>query len=598
MISYISLLRFKFTTPLFHDIMYKVKEVDKVQREELQKLMMKYGFYSLNKEPFLYDGKKGVGLSFTFRCPFYGTLTRLFIPKNKEEAEDFLKKYCWYKKNGQNYKVQIELNDYETELPEIFFAKDTKKCTLEEMRDLEKKIQKEEPQKQKNYIQKLKRSALLILEVIEKKIEIQNKTYQNLVKLTNQYEEKLYELKKQKQEYERLPLPTMSPEKLSDEIVDYHEELMALEQNIRQMNTESELTNDINELTNFLKSLEVSESLIQNKYELIKKPIEIELLEQQIQAVELLKRKRGMFGKKENLEETLETVRKQSTLKEIVSFQTYHDNEIKRIEEKYTLIPDMDIRTIGDFFVEFDNLKVREPILDIDEKNPSYELTMKKLESDFTSRPKEEQNILILYHSMLKDIYDLDKSKEGIEKTKELIDLMKNPNNILMKIKFFKNIDISSIENCSQSIQTELDRLFKIEPDELLTDINVFFKNSEKIVDSRILKASNKRTIAPSNIISDNSLIYIAKLRKNTKVYFVPTEITYDIEQEDNLILRQNQPLILIDLQKNKINEEKSDILKVVQYKEVIKTEKNYKYVTDLIVDKKEQYKSITIESR
>ena len=390
----------------------------------------------------------------------------------------------------------------------------------------------------------------------------------------------------------------MSPEKLSDEIVDYHEELMALEQNIRQMNTESELTNDINELTNFLKSLEVSESLIQNKYELIKKPIEIELLEQQIQAVELLKRKRGMFGKKENLEETLETVRKQSTLKEIVSFQTYHDNEIKRIEEKYTLIPDMDIRTIGDFFVEFDNLKVREPILDIDEKNPSYELTMKKLESDFTSRPKEEQNILILYHSMLKDIYDLDKSKEGIEKTKELIDLMKNPNNILMKIKFFKNIDISSIENCSQSIQTELDRLFKIEPDELLTDINVFFKNSEKIVDSRILKASNKRTIAPSNIISDNSLIYIAKLRKKTKVYFVPTEITYDIEQEDNLILKQNQPLILIDLQKNKINEEKSDILKVVQYKEVIKTEKNYKYVTDLVVDKKELYKNITIESR
>ena len=578
--------------------MYKVKEVDKVHREELQKLMIKYGFYSLNKEPFLYDGRNGVGLSFTFRCPFYGTLTRLFIPKNQEEAEVFLRKYCWYKKNGQNYKVQIELNDYETELPEIFFTRDKRNLTFEEMQALEKKDQKEEPQKQKNYIQKLKRSALLILGVIEKKIEIQNKTYQNLVKLTNQYQEKLYELNKQKQEYERLPLPMMPPEKLSDETVDYHDQLRSLEQNIRQMNTETELTNYIKELTNFLKSLEVSESLIQNKYELIKKPIEIESLEQQIKEVELLKRKRGMFGKKENLEEALEKVRKQSTLKEIVSFQTYHDNEIKRIEEKYTLIPDMDIRTIGDFFVEFDNLNIGEPILEIDEKNPSYELTMKKLESDFASRSKEEQTILTLFHSMLKDIYDLSKSGKDTHALEEFIELMKNPNNILMKIKYFKNIDISSIENCRQSIQKELTRLATIEADELLTDINVFFKNSEKLEGSNILKTSNKRTLAPRDITSNNSVIYIAKLRKKAKVYFVPTEITYDIEQEDNLILKQNQPLILIDLQKNKINEEKSDILKVVQYKEILATEKNYKYVTDLVVDKKELYKNITIESR
>lgn len=578
--------------------MNKIKEVDKVQREELQKLMMKYGFYSLNKEPFLYDGKKGVGFSFTFRSPFYGTLTRLFIPKNQEEAENFLGKYYWYKKNGQNYKIQIELNDYETELPEIHFTQNKKSLNLEEMQGLEKGTQKEEPQKQKNYIQKLKRSALLILEVIEKKIEIQNKTYQNLVKLTNQYEEKLYELNKQKQDYERQNIPMRTPEKLSDETINYRNELAEIEQSIRQMNTESELTNYIKELTNFLKSLEISESLIQNKYELIKKPIEIESLEQQIKEVELLKKKRGMFGKKENLEEALEKIRKKSTLKEIVSFQTYHDNEIKRIEEKYTLIPDMDIRTIGDFFVEFDNLSVTEPIIDIDEKNPSYELTMKKLESDFTSRPKEEQNILILYHSTLKDIYDLSKLEKDTQAIEEFIELMKNPNNILMKIKFFKNIDISSIDNCRRSIQQELARLAKIETDEILTDINVFFKNSEKIENSIILKTSNKRTLAPSNITSDNRVIYIAKLRKKTKVYFVPTEITYDIEQEDNLILKQNQPLILIDLQKNKINDEKSDILKVVQYKEVIKTAKNYKFVTDLIVDKKELYKNITIESR
>ena len=44
------------------------KEVEKVEKEALKKILYKYGFHSLTKEPFLYDGKKGVGLSFTFRC--------------------------------------------------------------------------------------------------------------------------------------------------------------------------------------------------------------------------------------------------------------------------------------------------------------------------------------------------------------------------------------------------------------------------------------------------------------------------------------------------------------------------------------------------
>ncbi len=575
-----------------------IKEVDKVQKEELLKLMYKYGFHSLNKEPFLYDGEQGVGVAVTFKNPFYGMLSRIYIPKNNEEAEEFLAKYCWYKKNGQNYNIQIELNDYEIKDPEITFTQSGKKLSSKEMHDFEKYSFKESSPKKKNYIQKLKRSALILLQVIAQKIDIQNKTYQNLVNLTNQYEEKLYELNKKKQEYEKKDLKLKQTEKLSDEITDYQGQIQEMEQNVRQINSEEELKDYIESLIAFLKELETSDSLIQNKYELIRKPIEIESLEEQIKEVEQLKRKKGMFGKKENLDEILEKIKQQSTLKEIVTFATYRENELKRIEEKYALIPDMDIRTIGDFFAEFDNLNIQEPLLEEDPENPSYELTMKKLELSFTNYSKEEQKILILYHSLLKDIYDLILKGNPNNAIKEFIELIKNPNNILIKIKFFKNIDISSVERCRQSIIKELSNLQKIQAEKLLADINVFFKNGRDLDETLMIKSSNKRTLAPSSITTNNELIYIAKLKKDTQVYFVPTEITYDIEQEDTLILKQNQPLILIDLQKNKINDEKSDILKVVQYEEILQSERNYKYVTTLKIKKIEQYKKITIESR
>ena len=110
------------------------KEVEKVEKEALKKILYKYGFHSLTKEPFLYVKNEEIGISFSFKDPFYGELTRVFFPKNIEEAEDFLAKYSWYKKNGQKYQVNIKLSDYKKEDPDIVFEKDNKVYSLEELK--------------------------------------------------------------------------------------------------------------------------------------------------------------------------------------------------------------------------------------------------------------------------------------------------------------------------------------------------------------------------------------------------------------------------------------------------------------------------------
>ena len=74
--------------------------------------MTMYGFYSLNKEPFLYEKETELGIAYTFKDDFFGELTRIYVPKNEEEATDFLAKYSWYKKYGQKYQIEIKLSDY------------------------------------------------------------------------------------------------------------------------------------------------------------------------------------------------------------------------------------------------------------------------------------------------------------------------------------------------------------------------------------------------------------------------------------------------------------------------------------------------------
>ena len=123
-----------------------------MQKENLLILMIKYGFHSFNKEPFLYEGKNEIGIAYTFKDPFYGTLTRIFIPETPKDAENFLAQYYWYKKNGQSYNVRIELDDYETEKPKLTFMQNQKPLTLKEMQNLESQSPKEESQKEKNYI--------------------------------------------------------------------------------------------------------------------------------------------------------------------------------------------------------------------------------------------------------------------------------------------------------------------------------------------------------------------------------------------------------------------------------------------------------------
>ena len=54
------------------------------------------------------------------------------------------------------------------------------------------------------------------------------------------------------------------------------------------------------------------------------------------------------------------------------------------------MIPDLDMRTVGDFLAEFDNIKFEEMTYTSEEKEEySFEEIMEEVESDYQNRSKE-----------------------------------------------------------------------------------------------------------------------------------------------------------------------------------------------------------------
>ena len=91
---------------------------------------------------------------------------------------------------------------------------------------------------------------------------------------------------------------------------------------------------------------------------------------------------------------------------------------------------------------------------------------------------------------------------------------------------------------------------------------------------------------------------FIASLKKGSPVFFIPNEITYDIENDENLIQKTKQPFFLIDMQKNELSKTNSDIINVVRYQNVFETQDKMNIVTNLKSINVDQYKKIEIERK
>ena len=290
-----------------------------MNKEMILNLLRQYGFGLNQKDPYLYDGELGLGIVYTFKDPFYGILTRVYQAPSLKEYEDFLNKYSWYKKNGQKTRVKICLENYKEIVANPKFIYQEKEKNYQELQDIAQN-KKETVLKEKNYIKKLRRTVNILMQILDIKRKLQIETrknyeefYQNYITKKEAFEKELANYLKEKQEEKETSMPTFI-EDLKD--VEINKLRLELEKDL----TKEELEQQIYNLTDFIKELEVDEEYLKNKYQLICLPLQIKEIKEKEQVLESYKKKISLFNKKEKLLKELQDIEEKSTLKSIVLF--------------------------------------------------------------------------------------------------------------------------------------------------------------------------------------------------------------------------------------------------------------------------------------
>ncbi len=558
-----------------------------MNKEMILNLLRQYGFGLNQKDPYLYDGELGLGIVYTFKDPFYGILTRVYQAPSLKEYEDFLNKYSWYKKNGQKTRVKICLENYKEIMANPKFIYQGKEKNYQELQDIAQN-KKETVLKEKNYIKKLRRTVNILMQILDIKRKLQIETrknyeefYQNYITKKEVFEKELANYLKEKQEEKETSLPPFI-EDLKDV------EINKLRSELEKDLTKEELEQQIYNLTDFIKELEVDEEYLKNKYQLICLPLQIKEIKEKEQVLESYKKKISLFNKKEKLLKELQDIEEKSTLKSIVTYEHYKENEEKRIVEKYAMIPDLDMRTVGDFLAEFDNIKFEEMTYTSEEKEEySFEEIMEEVESDYQNRSKEEQDFLVGYSYLLNVI--------KTNRVSEFFNMLRNPNNVMVRVKYFQDIDFTSENKCALTIKKYMKKINSIISYPLIGNLNVFFIDNKIMTSDKVIKASSKKAQAPV-LTNGDEVTYVCNLKKGISTYFIPCELKEDIYNDGNLILASDRSLFLIDLSNLVIKKDNDDMLKVVQYEMVKEMKEDYLQADDFNSKKILMYRNITIE--
>ena len=155
---------------------------------------------------------------------------------------------------------------------------------------------------------------------------------------------------------------------------------------------------------------------------------------------------------------------------------------------------------------------------------------------------------------------------------------------------------MTSIKDFEASIKELTEKLQKIKPIEMPCDIQIYFEEN-KIIKDKLIIASSKKSCMPKTE-TENPIIYIATLKKNSLVNFIPSKLIIDIANDDKISLKEGNQLFLIDFKENNIYEEKSDIIKVAKVRILEKTTTDIVTISKLKTDKIICYKKINIERK
>lgn len=591
-----------------------------VSRDEIITILSKYGMDSKYQTPYLYEEDGRSGILYSFSHVFYGLLERVKFFETIQEADDFVYQLWWYRRYHAEFAVTFSLSDYESLTPEVNYQMENKVLTVVDMKSLlvDPEELPREKKKQKLY-QRLVRTARILVSVIEEKIKVQNDTYRNVKELDLEFQKQENEFYQLLNRYQKKNYPLHVIEDSSLDLVNMDSEIQSLNAQIDFLIDHSDfgdMKKFIDTLWETLLHMECERGHLQNKYLLFKLPIDLEDIRKKKSYMEyVFNKKKGLFSKKEHVLDELKKIDDESESKKIIGMKDYIEHEVKRLEEKYSIIDEMDYATLGDYLNEFDNLGISSPFDSQDKpKGKVYtrDELLKKYQEIYDSLSQSEQCSMAIYHSFLqpicdailrmhlnsineKEILSIIKKEYGNDLTQGL-NILIDPENVFFRMKKMKSLSLVSETDFLKSLYQVCLSLLAIKSFKL-NGITYLFGKSRKTDVLELYHASLRNTSGPTQIKGKYEIHDVLEVHPGVSLLFFPLfyqvrDLYFHDNTIDEIIDRED---VLLFLKNYQVKFDNSGIIKVSRFHFKEKNTDSYKIFCSANVLKKEQYRHIVV---
>ncbi len=500
--------------------------------KEIVKVLQSYNMNIRTYGPSIYAFGDETGICLEVKDTTFGFLLRYFTFKTKDELENFLKKYTWYKKNHKKYNINLSLDKYDIPNPNIKYTYNNEELEFDDMINFENNIvnktQNEAEENEKmsylinienitNYFLKLEQQYSQIREEKNKlKIEENELKYTLLENLTTYYDKEKNITKK--------------PVNLDIIIQNNDNTLLNTLDEVRVKPLE-DIKTYLKELINKTKSLELDDKHIIDEYSCLVYKYNIDILKKQIdfvkRKIETEKNFNIKGSKNHNIDEELKSFLKASKAPD--NIKVYQERIKNEINQKYNNIED-----IRNAYTLVSGKEINLPI--IKEKTTKKSDVVTNLKDQFDYLDKKEQALLVLYNSFYKEICEeldnksIDDLKETINSSyHEMESIAFNESNNHYLANYFKYINFKTEETYISSLKEIKDTVNKTRLI-LIDNLKVFC----------VEQKNNKEFLSIDPIFSKKDKIYLVNLLKGTKLLYIPDKIIIDNNRELNIISTKN----------------------------------------------------------
>lgn len=548
-----------------------------IDKEQIVGILKKYGYYSLNRAPFLYQEEEKIGIYFVWTHKHYGNLERVLFFESLEKAEEEVFKYWWFQNYKEKYPISVEFDNYKTKTPHVSYTYKGTELTIDTMKNFEKEnITKLEPTDTLKKRQLLRTATILIL-VLKEKVRVQNETYLKVIEMTEtlnqmrkEYLNKLVLYKKGTKE-EDSPLELVKENQKEGEQL-----LIKLNKELTTLDTVETIRNFINTLFQYLTNIESSVSVIQNNYLLNRYPFEIDDLRKKIEILDdALNERKKLFQNKQDPFSLINAVDNFSQVKKMVDVKVFIAKEQKTIQEKYQNRESIDENVLGDYIVSFEKLNITLPPMiqnnyyeEFDKndlfvtlKNTFEELTEKEKSACFVASSFLRECLIVLMEKNADTALNINEVISHIILDKKIhlfndaYTTLDDFVNVKIRVKYFSILKMKSFESFMLSL-IEVIQILKNLKQTLNKSFYAYYVEKEKLIINLYLK----------NIVHLNKKTsYIARFMPNVPIYFSPVSITRQLDFMNNneLIERDTDTIFLLkDMVSIKTSDEKTEVVK------------------------------------